>query len=316
MNFKVLSLLLLACVGISGAIKFVPRGGYQILDPVTGHVLPNTGSRVNFAPPITDSFDGTARPARQIRQNRYYGQYDSLFDENFGFFGNSGKSSQFSSRPHFRKERKVIPYHYQNGARYQPSKVASYAHKKRQQNPYYGRKKRDAEPEPYTLLDPSTGRNVQKSAEKPKRKPFLFGLPFDLFNDGPLTGKVRTSRKSPQSPQKSTRFTSRQLIDPYLSSSGIPLYKYKNKHPLGYGRKKREAQRPTWVLLDPVTGRTLDPEAEQKQVELSQSQLFQDPIEQQFLNPEIRAERQPQYLSQSGVPLYKYRNKYPHGYSG
>ena len=65
-----------------------------------------------------------------------------------------------------------------------------------------------------------------------------------------------------------------------------------------------------------MTGRTLNQEAEQKQTELNQSELFEDPLEQQFVNPEIRASREPGYVSESGTPLYKYRNKYPHGYSG
>ena len=93
------------------------------------------------------------------------------------------------------------------------------------------------------------------------------------------------------------------------------LISYRNKNPLGYGRKKRNAP---WILLDPITGRTVNPQTEQKHSELNRQQpLFEDPLEQQFTVPEIRNERrQPEYFSKSGVPLYKYRNKYPHGYSG
>jgi hypothetical protein len=42
--------------------------------------------------------------------------------------------------------------------------------------------------------------------------------------------------------------------------------------------------------------------------------LFEDPLEQQFITPEVRGVRQnqPEYVSQSGIPLYKYRQKYPH----
>ena len=70
---------------------------------------------------------------------------------------NNGVNFESSYRPHFRKERKVIPYHYKSptthykssgnsaGRYQQPSKPTAYAHKKRQKNPYYGRKKRSAE---------------------------------------------------------------------------------------------------------------------------------------------------------------------------
>ncbi len=81
---------------------------------------------------------------------------------------------------------------------------------------------------------------------------FLFGLPFDLFNDGALKEKKRTQRKTLQKANAPDVGS-----NPYLSSSGIPVYKYRQKNPLGYGRKKRDAQAP-WVLLDPTTGRTLE----------------------------------------------------------
>jgi len=306
--------IFIACFGFSSAIRFVPTG-YQILDPQTGHVLPSSeGSRVNFAPPITDElFNSAQRNPRQVYQNRNQGELESLFPDTFRFFSNGNGNSDDFYRPLFRKERKVIPYRYQSSGRYQPSTKTTYAHKKRQKNPYYGRKKRSAEPEPYTLIDPLTGRNVEKTAQKTRKRlsPFLFGLPFDLFNDGDLKQNKRPQRKSPEI---LTPISGRTLSNPYVATSGIPLYKYRNKHPHGYGRKKRDAQ--SWILLDPVTGRTLNQEAEQKQTELNQSELFEDPLEQQFVNPEIRASRQPVYVSESGTPLYKYRNKYPHGYSG
>ena len=69
-------------------------------------------------------------------------------------------------------------------------------------------------------------------------------------------------------------------------------------------------------FLIPVTGRTKNPQTEQKYSELNRQNqaLFEDPLEQQFITPEDRGVRQsqPEYLSQSGVPLYKYRQKYPH----
>ena len=83
---------------------------------------------------------------------------------------------------------------------------------------------------------------------------------------------------------------------------------------MGLGAEK------THKFLIPVTGRTKDPQTEHKYSELNRQNqaLFEDPLEQQFINPEIRGVRQnnqPEqsaYIHQSGVPLYKYRQKYPH----
>ena len=50
----------------------------------------------------------------------------------------------------------------------------------------------------------------------------------------------------------------------YVTSDGTPLYKVKRRYPLGYGRRKREAEEPAavlrrskrqWEILDPSTGR-------------------------------------------------------------
>ena len=167
-------------------------------------------------------------------------------------------------------------------------------------------------PEPYTLLDPFTGRNKDnvKTQKKPKsKKSFLFGLPFDLFQDKSSHHKpiTRTQRRIP---------VSIETRNPYLSSNGTPIYKYRQKNPLGYGRKKRAAP---WVLLDPTTGRTLEQPLEQQPLEDPIQSV--DPLQQQFFNPGLRQERRPEnvpniYLANNGTPLYKYRNKYPHGYHG
>ena len=55
---------------------------------------------------------------------------------------------------------------------------------------------------------------------------FLFGIPFDIFNDENqnLQENVRPVRKTPVPP---THQPSAFGLDPYLSSSGIPLYKYR-----------------------------------------------------------------------------------------
>ena len=84
-------------------------------------------------------------------------------------------------------------------------------------------------PEPYTLLDPFTGRNKDisglKTKKKQPKKNFIFGLPFDLFQDKssrqPIT---RTQRRIP------SNIESR---NPYLASNGTPIYKYRQKNPLG-----------------------------------------------------------------------------------
>ena len=66
-------------------------------------------------------------------------------------------------------------------------------------------------------------------------------------------------------------------------------------------------------MIDPSTGHSIDPTIGQKNAELAyqQGETFEDPLEQQFLLPDNRGQRHkiPAYLSQSGVPLYKYRNK-------
>jgi len=311
-------LLIVGGIQFASAIRFVQQG-YQILDPSSGRVLPsayNKGNRgrVTFAPPITDELE-TNRNPRQIFRNH---ESASLYPNFNSYFGSSGGGRQPQTYQRFRRyepnhgKYEIVPYKSSGGSRYQPSTKATYAHKKRQQNPYYGRKKRSAEPEPYTLLDPFTGRNKDnlKTKKKPKtKKNFLFGLPFDLFQDKsshkPIT---RTQRRIP---------VSIESRNPYLSSNGTPIYKYRQKNPLGYGRKKRAAP---WVLLDPTTGRTLDQPLEQQPLE-NPSQSFDDPLQQQFFNPGLRQERQPGnvpniYLANNGTPLYKYRNKYPHGYHG
>jgi len=306
MKLLIVKLLLLLGSTVD-SIRFETRG-YQLLDPQTGRVLPfSGGSRINFAPPITDEIsDSSQRNPRQT----FAGLFPETLENNFYYKAESSGSNYY--QPYRRPQRKVIPYRYdgqKSQGRYQPSTVSSYAHKKRQQNPYYGRKKRNAEP--YTLLDPFTGRNVPKFAKKQNKRnqgSFLFGLPFDLFNDGALKEKKRTQRKTLQKANAPDVGS-----NPYLSSSGIPVYKYRQKNPLGYGRKKRDAQAP-WVLLDPTTGRTLEQN-------LPVLTGVQDPLTAQFFQPESRGERQQDnsangYLTSEGVPLYHYRKKYPHGYTG
>ncbi len=41
----------------------------------------------------------------------------------------------------------------------------------------------------------------------------------------------------------------------YVIHEGVPLYKYKKRWPLGYGRRRRDLS--GWTLLDPNTGRPL-----------------------------------------------------------
>ena len=39
----------------------------------------------------------------------------------------------------------------------------------------------------------------------------------------------------------------------YVIPDGVPLYKYKKRWPLGYGRRRRDLA--GWTILDPNTGR-------------------------------------------------------------
>ena len=72
-----------------------------------------------------------------------------------------------------------------------------------------------------------------------QKQSLLFGLPFELFSDGEIQENPRFQRRVPSSTR--TRSTS---INPYLTSSGVPLYKYRQKYPQGYsGRKRRNAPR-------------------------------------------------------------------------
>ena len=41
----------------------------------------------------------------------------------------------------------------------------------------------------------------------------------------------------------------------YVIHDGVPLYKYKKKWPLGYGRRRRDLG--GWTILDPNTGRPI-----------------------------------------------------------
>ena len=80
------------------------------------------------------------------RINKHIKSFESNFGSNFG--GNFGFSKSSPSKYYQRVPRKTYSFHNSNhgsSTRYQPSKVSTYAHKKRQQNPYYGRRKRNAE---------------------------------------------------------------------------------------------------------------------------------------------------------------------------
>ena len=149
----------------------------------------------------------------------------------------------------------------------------------------------------------------------------LFGLPFGLFRDDQVQQKPRFQRKTPAFTPSNT--------DPYITSEGVPLYKYRQKYPQGYsGRKKRSPQtwekfreincsslqdlhfcfRNLWTLLDPITGRTINPQ---------QIDPTFDPLETQFENPELRANRNPEtipglYLDQAGNPVYRQHKRYPY----
>eukprot|EP00092_Neocalanus_flemingeri_P108809 GFUD01139753.1.p1 GENE.GFUD01139753.1~~GFUD01139753.1.p1 ORF type:complete len:341 (-),score=94.58 GFUD01139753.1:102-1124(-) len=124
-------------------------------------------------------------------------------------------------------------------------------YKLRKRYPHYGRRRRDVETvlsrkprqSPWTLLDPATGRVI-----RPKTDPLL---------------EVDT----PALERQNRNAVAEQLRDgsEYLTADGTPLYKLKKRHPLGYGRRRRDAERilhrvprqQRGALFDPHTGRSL-----------------------------------------------------------
>lgn len=82
--------------------------------------------------------------------------------------------------------------------------------------------------------------------------------------------------------------------------------------------------------MDPLTGRTLEPQTELKNEEFKFSNFGLDPLEEQFTQSQTRLERIPAqveqqpgnqkseytdiYLDNAGRPVYKHYKRYP--YSG
>jgi hypothetical protein len=107
----------------------------------------------------------------------------------------------------------------------------------------------------------------------------------------------------------------------YIHSSGVPLYKIRNRYPHGYGRKKRSASPlpQGWTILDPLTGRPKDSAIEIPTVVRRQRQPDEtvQPDGNQlvdFVAQQIAGVGGSEYIDSSGLPLYKLRNQYPHGY--
>jgi hypothetical protein len=105
----------------------------------------------------------------------------------------------------------------------------------------------------------------------------------------------------------------------YIHSSGVPLYKIRNRYPHGYGRKKRSAHPQGWTILDPLTGRPKDVSIEipavsrrERQPVVDTEAVIEGDDDVASLISEAAAGSE--YIHSSGQPLYKYRNRYPHGY--
>jgi len=98
----------------------------------------------------------------------------------------------------------------------------------------------------------------------------------------------------------------------YIHSSGVPLYKIRNRYPHGYGRKKRSAdpQPQGWTILDPLTGRPVDVAIELPAVNRRQRQP-QNPQQQAGEDGQFVAAPGSEYIHSSGQPLYKIRQQYP-----
>jgi len=312
--YYLFSFLILRC----HAIRFNSNFGYERPLGVLPSVF-NTDDQQSTEILSQDATDREVDSNRQARQIFFPSFSQSLFSDRFNQrFRHFVKPSPSPSPQRYqRKPRKTIPYYYNSGqsSRYQSTHKTTLAHKKRQQNPYYGRKKRNAEP--YTLLDPTTGRNIEQEqndvipdlSPPKKRQNFLFGLPLDFFSDGEIKENVRFQRRVPPQQQESAPIISTPS-NSYLASNGVPLYKYRQKYPQGYsGRRKRHAPSPPWTLLDPVTGHSITPNNVESNSGFNQ-------LEQQFNHPETRLTRNPEvyraYLDQTGSPIYRHHKRYPY----
>merc|ERR1719216_660374 len=84
----------------------------------------------------------------------------------------------------------------------------------------------------------------------------------------------------------------------YDNQSGRPVYKYFKKFPnYGYGRKRRSASPQQWELIDPLTGRNVEPKkAPQRQGEIKKNNVatpknIPDSLFDQFFQRHTRNER-------------------------
>lgn len=172
---------------------------------------------------------------------------------------------------------------------------------------------------PWNLIDPSTGRNVNNHVAQDSSA--LLGLPADFFSGSVTSSFIRNEREN-----------SNKGLE-YLSASGNPIYKMKKKYPLGYsGRRKRSPQQQQrspspWNLIDPLTGRTAEPDKLfQDQSQVQQIRLTRNGV-QPFGNEVDRGQdlsfsrqspvsvsNQISHLDSRGTPIYRHYKRYP--YSG
>lgn len=205
----------------------------------------------------------------------------------------------------------------------------------------------DTETRPIFLPHRPSDGGKQFSVDEVTRQTNLLGLEgLELYNPDLVRGS-RAPEELPQNNEVTLSGTD------YVSHHGTPLYKIRKKYPLGYGRRKREAQnifqfskqdnqnifqfskqenprfahqnRPNqnrprltrqtgWTLLDPATGRPIQDNIK--------DDFFEDPLNRNVRRP---SQGVPETFKEhthwedndgNKQPIYKYHKRYPFGYSG
>jgi len=105
----------------------------------------------------------------------------------------------------------------------------------------------------------------------------------------------------------------------HRSNGGVPLYKLRKRYPHGYGRRKRSAEPQGWILLDPATGRPVQPvQPAQQQVDFSensgpdQNRHERDPSQAVDLSNVAQTQYQ-DVSDEFGYRSDRYHKRYPYG---
>jgi len=335
------------------------RRGYQILDPVTGHVLPpslNTYRKgptrhykrppdqkkqhftqhseepsfhQNFGTQSSLSHSGPTNnyfPSHQTHHSddRHYedissdsGYYpkddygitpyssNDLATKKFSFFGtHNGDHDQFRLAPHkvFKKQVYNRPHHHRPSAflddphaNYFPSTsssgsrgssrrpVSTQPHKYRKKYPYYGRRRKRS---PLELLDPRTGRTIQR--------PIIKYRPVGAYPAGIGSLPLR----SPSSGKRSNRNI---------------------KFSFGTGDSRSKRRQPSNIFKGYFASSRPSKKVEafggvRSTRNIAKVPLLNDDRDlNRFRRPNLGGEY---YSLYSGLPVYKYAKKHPHGYHG